>query len=95
MRSPEAAVLAENRLFATLDPTTRRLRFPKEREVIVTDTVGFIRDLPKLTCARAFAATLEELGEADLLCCTWPTPPMPRCCGADRGGGCHSWMSWI
>jgi GTP-binding protein HflX len=61
-----AAVLAEDRLFATLDPTTRRLRFPKEREVIVTDTVGFIRDLPK-DLARAFAATLEELGQADLL----------------------------
>jgi GTP-binding protein HflX len=61
-----AEVLAENRLFATLDPTTRRLRFPKEREVIVTDTVGFIRELPK-DLARAFAATLEELDQADLL----------------------------
>lgn len=61
-----AEVLTEDRLFATLDPTTRRLRFPKEREVIVTDTVGFIRDLPK-DLARAFAATLEELGQADLL----------------------------
>ncbi len=61
-----AQVLAENRLFATLDPTTRRLRFPREREVIVTDTVGFIRDLPA-ELARAFAATLEELDQADLL----------------------------
>jgi GTP-binding protein HflX len=61
-----AEVLAEDRLFATLDPTTRRLRFPKEREVIVTDTVGFIRDLPQ-DLARAFAATLEELDQADLL----------------------------
>lgn len=61
-----AEVLAENRLFATLDPTTRRLRFPREREVIVTDTVGFIRDLPQ-DLARAFAATLEELDQADLL----------------------------
>lgn len=61
-----AEVLAEDRLFATLDPTTRRLRFPQEREVIVTDTVGFIRDLPK-DLARAFAATLEELDQADLL----------------------------
>ena len=41
-----ASVLAEDRLFATLDPTSRRLRFPKEREVLITDTVGFIRDLP-------------------------------------------------
>jgi GTP-binding protein HflX len=59
-------VLAENRLFATLDPTTRRLRFPREREVIVTDTVGFIRDLPR-ELAKAFAATLEELDQADVL----------------------------
>ncbi|MCF8031442.1 MAG: GTPase HflX [Desulfarculaceae bacterium] len=59
-------VKAENRLFATLDPTTRRLRFPREREVIITDTVGFIRDLPQ-ELQRAFAATLEELEQADLL----------------------------
>ena len=59
-------VLAENRLFATLDPTSRRLRFPKEREVIITDTVGFIRDLPK-DLLEAFKATLEELEDADLL----------------------------
>ena len=59
-------VLAENRLFATLDPTTRRLRFPKERELILTDTVGFIRSLPK-ELVEAFRATLEELEEADLL----------------------------
>ena len=61
-----AEVLIEDRLFATLDPTTRRLRFPQEREVIVSDTVGFIRDLPE-DLARAFAATLEELDQADLL----------------------------
>ena len=61
-----AEVLAENRLFATLDPTSRRLRFPKEREVIITDTVGFIRDLPK-DLLDAFKATLEELEDADLL----------------------------
>jgi GTP-binding protein HflX len=61
-----ARVLAEDRLFATLDPTTRRLRFPREREVIITDTVGFIRDLPK-NLLEAFKATLEELEEADLL----------------------------
>ncbi len=59
-------MLAENRLFATLDPTSRRLRFPKEREVIITDTVGFIRDLPK-DLLEAFKATLEELEDADLL----------------------------
>ena len=57
-----AAVLAEDRLFATLDPTSRRLRFPKEREVIITDTVGFIKNLPK-NLMEAFKATLEELGE--------------------------------
>ncbi len=59
-------VLAEDRLFATLDPTTRRLRFPYEREIIIADTVGFIRDLPR-DLAQAFRATLEELDEADLL----------------------------
>ena len=60
-----STVLAENRLFATLDPTTRRLRFPQERELILTDTVGFIRSLPK-ELVEAFRATLEELEEADL-----------------------------
>ncbi|HEY6475774.1 MAG TPA: GTPase HflX [Polyangia bacterium] len=59
-------VLAENKLFATLDPTTRRLRFPREREIILADTVGFIRDLPR-DLAKAFRATLEELDQADLL----------------------------
>ncbi|HXI59047.1 MAG TPA: GTPase HflX, partial [Polyangia bacterium] len=59
-------VLAEDKLFATLDPTTRRLRFPREREIIIADTVGFIRDLPP-DLAAAFRATLEELDEADLL----------------------------
>jgi len=59
-------VLAEDKLFATLDPTSRRLRFPRDREVIITDTVGFIRDLPKDLVA-AFRATLEELEDADLL----------------------------
>ncbi|MGQ9687865.1 MAG: GTPase HflX [Desulfobaccales bacterium] len=61
-----ASVLAEDRLFATLDPTSRRLRFPREREVIITDTVGFIQDLPE-NLIEAFKATLEELEEADLL----------------------------
>ncbi len=62
----DSNVLAENKLFATLDPTSRRLRFPRQREVIITDTVGFIRDLPK-DLVNAFRATLEELEEADLL----------------------------
>ena len=59
-------VLAEGRLFATLDPASRRLRFPRDLEVIVTDTVGFIRDLPQ-DLVVAFRATLEELEGADLL----------------------------
>jgi GTP-binding protein HflX len=59
-------ILAEDRLFATLDPTSRRLRFPRDMEVIVTDTVGFIRDLPQ-DLLDAFSATLEELHDADLL----------------------------
>ncbi len=59
-------VQAENRLFATLDPSSRRLRFPQDLEVIITDTVGFIRDLPRELMA-AFRATLEELENADLL----------------------------
>ena len=60
-----ADVLVEDKLFATLDPTSRRLRFPMEREVIVTDTVGFLRDLPA-DLQEAFRATLEELRDADL-----------------------------
>ena len=59
-------VLAEDKLFATLDTSSRRLRFPREREVIITDTVGFIRELPPELMA-AFKATLEELEDADLL----------------------------
>jgi len=61
-----ADVLATDQLFATLDPRTRRLRFPEAREVLLTDTVGFIRDLPKDLMA-AFRATFEEAGAADLL----------------------------
>jgi GTP-binding protein HflX len=53
-------------MFATLDPTSRRLRFPRDQEAIVTDTVGFIRDLPR-DLVTAFRATLEELTSADLL----------------------------
>ena len=59
-------ILAEDRLFATLDPTSRRLYLNPEQSAILTDTVGFIRELPE-DLAKAFKATLEELGEADLL----------------------------
>lgn len=62
----KSEVIAENKLFATLDPTTRRLRFPEEHELVLADTVGFIRDLPK-ELKEAFQATLEELNDADLL----------------------------
>jgi GTP-binding protein HflX len=62
----DADVLAEDKLFATLDTRSRRLRFPREREVVITDTVGFIRDLPKELFA-AFRATFEEAQDADLL----------------------------
>ena len=55
-----------DQMFATLDPVSRRLRFPREREVIITDTVGFIRDLPT-DLVSAFRATLEELTAASLL----------------------------
>jgi GTP-binding protein HflX len=58
--------VVEDKMFATLDTASRRLRFPRERDVIITDTVGFIRDLPKDLFA-AFRATLEELEDADLL----------------------------
>ncbi len=59
-------VLAEQRMFATLDPSSRRLRFPKDIEAIITDTVGFIKDLPK-DLQVAFRATLEELESATVL----------------------------
>mgnify|MGYP001593336524 FL=1 len=59
-------VQVEDRLFATLDPASRRLRFPRDQEAIITDTVGFIRDLPS-DLMEAFGATLEELRHADLL----------------------------
>lgn len=59
-------VRAEQRMFATLDPTSRRLRLPREQEVIINDTVGFIRDLPPGLLS-AFRATLEEIGDSRLL----------------------------
>ena len=58
--------LSEGRLFATLDPASRRLKFPRDIEVIITDTVGFIKNLPKDLMV-AFRATLEELESAELL----------------------------
>ncbi len=61
-----AEVLAEDKLFATLDPTTRRLRLPTNQNVLLTDTVGFIRKLPH-GLVEAFKATLEEVVRADLL----------------------------
>jgi GTP-binding protein HflX len=61
-----SSVTAEDRMFATLDPTSRKLRLPKEREVIINDTVGFIRDLPPDLIA-AFRATLEEMEGSNLL----------------------------
>ena len=62
----QADILVEGRLFATLDPTTRRVALMDKTEVLVTDTVGFIRRLPP-TIVSAFRATLEELSEATML----------------------------
>jgi len=59
-------VAAEDKLFATLDPTVRRIRFPHDHEVVLLDTVGFIRDLPP-ALRQAFSATLEEIADADLI----------------------------
>ena len=61
-----ADVFVEDKLFATLDPTTRRLTLPDKSQILLTDTVGFIRKLPP-TIVTAFKATLEELDEANLL----------------------------
>ena len=62
----QADVFVEDKLFATLDPTTRRLTLPDKRAVLITDTVGFIKKLPP-TIVSAFRATLEELEEASIL----------------------------
>lgn len=62
----QASVPAEDKLFSTLDPVTRRLTLPDNQQFLLTDTVGFIRKLPT-TLVAAFRATLEELAEADLL----------------------------
>ena len=61
-----AGVLADSKMFATLDPTVRHIVLPSKRRALVSDTVGFIRNLPT-TLVRAFRATLEEVVEADLL----------------------------
>ncbi len=66
MRSPNLEVLVENKLFATLDPTTRLLLLPGNQQVLLTDTVGFMQKLPTRLIA-AFRATLEEVIDADLL----------------------------
>jgi GTP-binding protein HflX len=62
----QAGVLAENRLFATLDPRARQLLLPCQQQVILSDTVGFIRDMPE-TLFTAFRATFEEAADADVL----------------------------
>jgi GTP-binding protein HflX len=62
----DSHVAVQDRPFETLDTSSRRLRFPRDQEVIITDTVGFIRDLPK-DLMGAFRTTLEELRDADLL----------------------------
>lgn len=62
----DAGTLAEDKLFATLDPTTRRVRLPSGREILLTDTVGFINNLPT-TLVAAFRSTLEEIGAATLV----------------------------
>jgi len=62
----QSDVYAERKMFATLDPTSRRLRLPYDQEVIINDTVGFIRDLPEALVS-AFRATLEEIADSDLL----------------------------
>jgi len=61
-----ADVVAENRLFATLDPTTRSFTLPNKQRMLLTDTVGFLRNLPH-TLIESFKATLEEVNQADLL----------------------------
>ncbi|MEJ5226455.1 GTPase HflX [Thermodesulfovibrio sp.] len=62
----KSEVFVEDKMFATLDTSSRRLKFPEEKELIITDTVGFIRDLPE-DLVNAFKSTLEELEDASLL----------------------------
>ena len=65
-RLTEAGVVADARMFATLDPTVRAVTLPSRRRVVLSDTVGFIRNLPT-TLVKAFRATLEEVTEATLI----------------------------
>ena len=65
-RLTDAGVAAENALFATLDPTMRRVALPRGRQIVLSDTVGFISDLPTELVA-AFRATLEEVAQADVI----------------------------
>ncbi len=62
----QSEVFVERRMFATLDPTSRRLKLPRDREVVINDTVGFIRDLPPELLA-AFRATLDEIEDSELI----------------------------
>lgn len=62
----KSSVFVEDKMFATLDTSSRRLKFPEDKELIITDTVGFIRDLPE-DLVNAFKSTLEELEDANLL----------------------------
>ncbi len=77
----QAGVLAEDKLFATLDPTTRRIALPERTPFLLTDTVGFIRKLPPVVVS-AFRATLEELEEASLLLhvVDFSSPSAPEMC---------------
>ena len=79
-----ANVLVEDKLFATLDPTTRKLRLPNNQNILLSDTVGFLRKLPH-QLVESFKATLEEVAEADLLLhvVDVSTPARAR---ADQGG---------
>jgi GTP-binding protein HflX len=62
----KSTTLVEDKLFATLDTATRRLRFPRERDAVITDTVGFIKNMPG-ELKKAFKATLEEMEDADII----------------------------
>ena len=81
-------VLSEDRLFATLDPTSRFLRLPSGEQVLLTDTVGFIRRLPHHLVA-AFRSTLEQVKEADLLLHVVDASH-PEACRPDAGRGAGS-----
>jgi len=102
-----AGVYAANQLFATLDTTSRKLWLPEVGNIVISDTVGFIRDLPHSLVA-AFHATLEATAQADLRCCMWWTrrvrrattrlPRSIRSCSRSAPRMCpRSWSStsWI